>query len=72
MAPARHLEGRSMAVSKRYIGDAVYADVEGGMIVLTTEDGIAATNTIYLEMEVWHALVRFVSDVFADAKAADL
>jgi hypothetical protein len=41
---------------KTYLGDGVYADVEYGMIKLTTEDGISTTNTIYLEPEVINAL----------------
>ncbi len=46
---------------KVYVGDAVYAELnEFGQIVLTTEDGIAATNTIYLEPEVWTQLIEVV------------
>lgn len=37
---------------KRYLGDGVYADVENGMLKLTTENGISITNTIFLEPEV--------------------
>ena len=46
-------------MSKEYLGDGVYVDVEGAMIVLTTEDGIKATNTIYLEPEVYDALTQW-------------
>ena len=35
--------------SKRYLGDGVYCDRDERGIVLTTEDGISATNTIVLE-----------------------
>jgi len=45
-----------------YLGDSVYAAVEGGMVVLTTEDGSGpalATNRIYLEPEVMAALLRW-------------
>ncbi len=45
---------------KRYLGDAVYAVIEYGVVVLTTEDGISSTNRIVLEPEVWFALKRFV------------
>ena len=45
---------------KEYLGDGVYADIENGMLKLTTEDGIRATNTIYLESVVYAALVRYV------------
>ena len=37
---------------KTYLGDAVYVDIGAYGITLTTEDGISATNTIYLEPEV--------------------
>lgn len=38
---------------KIYLGDAVYADIDQfERVVLTTEDGIEATNTIVLEPEV--------------------
>lgn len=45
---------------KAYLGDGVYADVEHGMLKLTTENGIEATNTIYLEGEVWRALEDYM------------
>ena len=45
---------------KRYLGDGVYADYNGQQIVLTTENGIETTNTIYLEAEVYEALVNYV------------
>lgn len=49
--------------AKRYLGDAVYAEIEDGMVKLTTEDGIQATNTIYLEPEVFNALCAYVDDI---------
>ena len=49
--------------AKRYLGDAVYVDVERGRLKLTTEDGISASNTIYLEPEVYAALIAYVADV---------
>ena len=45
---------------KEYLGDGVYADIEDEMIVLTTENGLSVTNTIYLEPTVWLALKEFV------------
>ena len=48
-----------MSNHKDYLGDAVYADFDGFGIVLTTEDGISATNTIYIEPEVFAALLRY-------------
>ena len=51
---------------KKYIGDGVYValDSQTGQTVLTTEDGIRVTNTIYLdeeifaELEEWRAEMR--------------
>jgi hypothetical protein len=39
-----------------YLGDSVYAESDGNIILLTTEDGVAVTNRIYLEPEVLQAL----------------
>jgi hypothetical protein len=45
---------------KAYLGDAVYADIdEYGCLLLTTENGIRATNTIVLEPEVVEAGRKF-------------
>lgn len=50
-------------MKKRYLGDAVYAEVlADGTVVLTTEDGIRSTNVIYLEPEVLSALLKFVEN----------
>lgn len=34
---------------REYLGDAVYADWNGHHIILTAEDGVRATDTIYLD-----------------------
>lgn len=47
-------------MKKAYLGDGVYVELENGMIKLTAEDGIRATDTIYLEPEVYRALVNWV------------
>src|SRR5215471_12140839 len=47
---------------KSYLGDAVYAAVdEWGRLVLTTEDGTEAYNTIVLEPEVLDALEHYIA-----------
>ena len=46
-------------IPKAYLGDGVYACIERGMIKLTAENGIEATDTIYLEEEVFLALLAF-------------
>lgn len=48
---------------KTYLGDSVYAEMDNGMIKLTTENGFGPNNTIYLEPEVYQNLVEWV--VFA-------
>ncbi len=47
-----------MSEYKKYLGDAVYFDFDGYHVVLTTENGIFATNTIALEPEVMEQLFK--------------
>jgi hypothetical protein len=51
-----------MVRMKRYLGDGVFAEHQGDRVVLTTEDGIAITNTIVLEFDVVVALIEFARD----------
>ena len=45
-------------MTKQYIGDGVYVEVENGMLKLTTDrDG--RTETIYLERPVYCELVKY-------------
>jgi Holliday junction resolvase len=53
---------------KRYLGDGVYAEYDGRMIKLTTEDGISTTNTIYLESEVVQSLMSFLEELRGQTK----
>lgn len=46
-----------METRKEYLGDAVYLTYGDYGVTLTTEDGIRATNTIFLEPEVIQRLV---------------
>ena len=48
---------------KMYLGDAVYVDFDGHGLILTTENGIETTNTIFLEPEVYAALEIYVKDL---------
>lgn len=48
-----------MSPFKDYIGDSVYADYDGYHIILTTENGYGASNTIALEPNVLEALSRY-------------
>jgi len=48
-------------MSKRYLGDGVYAQIEDyGDLILTTEDGVRVTNRIVLEPAVLLSLLKFV------------
>ena len=47
---------------KRYLGDAVYVAPWERGVVLTTEDGYRATNTIFLEPEVVEALLEWLKE----------
>lgn len=52
--------GEPDPITKSYLGDSVYVECEHGMLKLTTENGLGPTNTIYLEPEVYRALVEYV------------
>lgn len=54
--------------NKTYLGDGVYAEFNGFQIVLTTENGVSITNTIYLEQDVYESLVLFVGRLKEEAK----
>jgi hypothetical protein len=47
-------------MTKTYIGDGIYADVENGELVLTTENGVETTNRIVLGDSECQSLVRFL------------
>ena len=50
-----------MAETNRYLGDSVYASwSEYGELILTTENGFGATNTIILEGPVLKALLGYL------------
>ena len=54
---ARLSRGRGgEGMGKQYLGDSVYADFDGYMIRLTTENGAGPSNTIDLEPAVLEAL----------------
>lgn len=47
-------------MNKEYLGDGVYVARADNGLVLTTENGIRITNTIFLEPEVLLALGEYV------------
>ena len=44
---------------RKYLGDGAYVEFDGYHIVLTTNNGIAVTNEICLEPEVFQALIKY-------------
>jgi hypothetical protein len=54
------------APKKIYLGDAVYAAFDGYGLTLTTEDGVEATNTIYLDPNVIGSLFDYVKAIKGD------
>ena len=45
---------------KAYIGDSVYIEFDGRGIILTTENGLGPSNTIYMEPEVVNSFLAFL------------
>ena len=52
--------------NKTYLGDSVYADFDGYHFVLTTEDGVTVSNTIYLDPDVYEALTLFQKKIIGE------
>lgn len=48
---------------KTYIGDQVYVTYDGYHVILTTENGIATTNQIYMEPEVLAAFIKWAKNL---------
>lgn len=48
---------------KVYLGDGVYCRRDGSDFILTTENGIEETNTIFLEPEVLVAFLHYLSKI---------
>lgn len=52
-----------MITDKFYVGDGVYAEFDGNGIILTSENGMKITNSIYLECETWDNLFKWVTQI---------
>lgn len=50
-------------MSKEYLGDSVYAEHDGYAVVLTTDNGYGASNTIVMEPEVVSALNNYIKRI---------
>lgn len=48
-------------MSKEYLGDGVYVELEGREVILTTEVGLHTTNTIVLEPAVLENLWKWLN-----------
>ena len=62
---SRHMRSvdRPGCILKRYLGDGVYVALDdAGGIWLTAEDGIVASDAIYLEPKVVSEFFRFTLD----------
>ncbi len=55
-----------MKPKKVYLGDGVYAAWDGQNLILTTENGIADTNTIVLEPSVIVALQAYIASLWVE------
>lgn len=49
--------------TKQYLGDGVYVCTDGYGLVVTTENGVEATNTVYLEPKTLEALMEYVKNI---------
>lgn len=49
--------------AKRYLGDGVYGRFDGYHIVLTTSDGIAETEPIFIDGRTFKALVDWQAQI---------
>jgi hypothetical protein len=56
-----------MRTDRIYLGDGVYGAWDGLHLVITTENGVETTNTIYLTQEVWASLVDYIDALKAKA-----
>ena len=62
MTQTNGMNKRKMKMSKKYLGDGVYADwrEEDGALVLTTENGVSIGNSIVLGEDEVEALLYFI------------
>jgi hypothetical protein len=59
-------------MNKEYLGDSVFAAIEGETLVLTTENGTGMiTNRICLEPEAREKLVEYLDELKLSQEVAD-
>jgi len=54
------MDDKKYKMKKIYLGDGVYANFDGYHVVLTTENGIEITNTIYLDPDALSSLLEYI------------
>jgi len=47
--------------TRAYLGDGVYVEMEYGQVAIWTSTGVRESERVYLEPEVWDALVSWKS-----------
>lgn len=58
------MTGHDTSEHKSYLGDSVYVDIDQyGGLILTTENGLGATNSIVMEPEVIHKLADWIIEM---------
>ncbi len=55
-------------MDKVYLGDSVYAQFDGYVVTLTTENGYGPSNTIHLEPAIIQNLNSFVKQAYEIAR----
>jgi len=50
-------------IPKSYVGDSIYIEDKGHAIVLTTDNGEGASNTIIIEPEQWFVLIKHMERI---------
>jgi len=66
----RHImaKDRPHRENSRYLGDGLYAYHDGYGFWVTAENGVAATDAVYLEPQVWAALFSFIDHAVKEKK----
>lgn len=50
--------------NKTYLGDGLYVNFDGYQLMVSAENGVVATDTVYMEPNVLVALLRFAGQHF--------
>jgi len=64
----RHTMAKDRKGHSEYLGDGVYVSYDGYGMWLTAEDGIRATDGIYIEPKVFQNLWEFIERIWTKEK----